>query len=159
MSAPGREAGPALDAAVYTALYSSLGLRVVPCALHGGQCVVSLRNHESVESVIAASNGLLSRNEAMNRVTLAHSHVPAFSTEIAAGWKVVKAMHDLGWMATLLVTLEGFVAEFDDMARTARAAVDPRDGQMPLAICLAALAALESGSPSSASETTEGTNA
>jgi G:T-mismatch repair DNA endonuclease (very short patch repair protein) len=69
--------------------------------------------------------------------------LPKFSTDIAAAWAVVEAMERRGWNVTVQRTWEGYRCEMDDMRATHAAVVDPRDGHGPLAICRAALAALE----------------
>lgn len=63
------------------------------------------------------------------------------SSGIAAAFSVVEAMFAKGWQCDMRVTFDGYAVDFDDLARTVSARVDPREGGMPLAICRAALAA------------------
>ena len=74
--------------------------------------------------------------------------LPEFSTSIADAWLVVEKMESLGWDARLDRTHGGYAARFTDEYGTwHQVAVDPRDGGMPCAICLAARAALASTQP------------
>ena len=77
--------------------------------------------------------------------------VPHYSTEIVHAWLVVEAMRAKGWDCEMQVLTDGFTATFrpytDYLAPKHRAAVDPRQGGMPLAICLAALQAVSGEIP------------
>jgi hypothetical protein len=68
--------------------------------------------------------------------------VPCYSSEMRDAWLVVEVLERKGWNATLRRTWEGYSCEFDDFGRTHAASVDPREGDMPLAICRAALQAV-----------------
>ena len=73
--------------------------------------------------------------------------VPRYTTSIASAREVWTKMHDDGWDMTLRVLTPGYAATFEWYApssnpgKTGFAAVDPRDGNEALAICLAALRA------------------
>ncbi len=69
-----------------------------------------------------------------------------YSTEIQVAWRVVERMQERGYAASFYVCDDGYVAEFRHVEETEHATatrVDPREGGMPLAICKAALAALD----------------
>lgn len=76
---------------------------------------------------------------------------PPFSTDLAAAWLVVEKLAE-EYDVQLGVFGDGFFATIrcSRSARTlAHVTVDPRDGGMPLAICRAALLAVESAAPGS----------
>lgn len=83
-----------------------------------------------------------------------YTPVPLRSTDIAAAWEVVEKMRERGFDMELRTFTEGVVAEFREYEKPTneeadgRAAVDPRDGGAPLAICLAAFRACGAEVPS-----------
>lgn len=70
---------------------------------------------------------------------------PRYSTDIAAAWLVVERMFALGYNADVFTSTDGYGCDFTQYAHDTRfsARVDPREGGVPLAICLAALKAME----------------
>lgn len=69
-------------------------------------------------------------------------------TNIAHAWEVVEKMHEGRWNVLIQLFTPGVVVEFfdyesplDDKQDVGIAAVDPREGGVPYAICLAALRA------------------
>lgn len=81
---------------------------------------------------------------------LAFGGLPSFRGSIADAWRVVEKMGKKGYDFRCGVVSDGSWAEFRHYEEPVdhpiqdggRAAIDPRDGDMPLAICLAALRAV-----------------
>lgn len=71
--------------------------------------------------------------------------VPHYSTSIADAWTVVEKLNNNIGDVHLYATRDGFSVHIheDGTEDVWRASVDPRDGGMPLAICRAALCAVE----------------
>lgn len=71
---------------------------------------------------------------------------PRFSTDIEAAWEVVEKLREQ-FMVTIDLLFEGCVVTIDNPGREGhwRVALDPREGDVSLAICLAALKAVNHG--------------
>lgn len=72
--------------------------------------------------------------------TVHPDHVPRYSTDMTTAMGVVDKLMEQAFAVTLYISHDGSCCRVEDGGGVVRAtSVDPRDGNMALAICLAAL--------------------